>query len=224
LSDRCSPRAEKAYVSWILRFLRFHGWTHPDQMGGGEITLFLSDLATRRRVSASTQNQALSAVLFLYRNVLCKEPGKIEGVVRARRPKRLPLVLTRNEVHAVLCCLRGVTWLQASLLYGAGLRLMECSRLRVKDVDFSRREILIRDGKGSKDRITLLPETVREPLISHIDRVRKQHQRDLERGFGSVLMPKALQRKYPRSPWEWGWQWVFPATRFHRDSGNTLAT
>ena len=193
-------------------------------MGGGEITLFLSDLATRRRVSASTQNQALSAVLFLYRNVLCKEPGKIEGVVRARRPKRLPLVLTRNEVHAVLCCLRGVTWLQASLLYGAGLRLMECSRLRVKDVDFSRREILIRDGKGSKDRITLLPETVREPLISHIDRVRKQHQRDLERGFGSVLMPKALQRKYPRSPWEWGWQWVFPATRFHRDSGNTLAT
>jgi integron integrase len=170
-----------------------------------------------RNVSASTRNQALSAILFLYRKVLKTELGWLNDMVQARRPSRLPVVLTRAEVTAVLDRLNGTPWLMTSLLYGAGLRVLECVRLRVKDVDPDRREIVVRDGKGRKDRVTLLPESVRARLGEEIERVRRQHQRDLALGFGSVELPTAVERKYPRAPWQWGWQWVFPAMRFYRD-------
>jgi len=212
-----SPSTEKAYIQWIRRFIIFHGKRHPGDMGENEVTAFLSDLAIRQRVSASTQNQAFSALLFLYREVMGRELKGLASVVRAKQPIRLPVVLTREEVHAILNQLHGTPWLMASLLYGAGLRLMECARLRVKDVDFARNEILVRDGKGQKDRVTLLPRKVKEPLRKHVERVRRQHQDDLKQEAGSVWLPYALDRKYSRAAWEWGWQWVFPATRFHRD-------
>jgi len=212
-----SPGTEKSYVGWIWRYILFHGKRHPEEMAEKEISQFLTFLATQKKVCASTQNQALSALLFLYRRVLCVELQELDGVVRARRPARLPVVLTPEEVGAILRNLRGVPWLMASLLYGAGLRLLECAQLRIKDVDFERCEIMIRDGKGRKDRITLLPEAVRKPLSDHTERVVQQHRDDLSRGFGSVRLPYAIERKYPRAPWEPGWQWIFPATRFHRD-------
>jgi integron integrase len=217
-----SPRTEKSYVGWVRRFVRFHHLRHPAEMGEAEITAFLSDLATQGRVSASTQNQALSALLFLYREVLGVDLAWMDGIVRAKRPLRVPVVLTRAETRALLGELRGTPWLMASLLYGAGLRLMECARLRVKDIDFTRKEITVRDGKGQKDRVTMLPERVAEALVAHLGRVRRQHERDLELGNGSVELPFALARKYPRGPWEWGWQWVFPATRHYRDSESGL--
>ncbi|MGH7556958.1 MAG: integron integrase [Gemmatimonadota bacterium] len=212
-----SRRTEKAYVGWIRRFVRFHGMCHPTRLGEAEVSAFLTHLAVNRKVSASTQNQALSAILFLYRKVLKIELGWLDGLVHARRPARLPVVLTHPEVAAILECLHGTPWLMASLLYGGGLRVLECARLRVKDVDLDRREILVWDGKGRKDRVTLLPESLRTPLQEHLERVRRQHQNDLARGNGSVELPTALERKYPRAPWQWGWQWVFPATRFYRD-------
>jgi integron integrase len=212
-----SPRTEKAYTSWIRRFVLFHGKRHPTEMGEAEVSAFLMHLAIKKQVSASTQNQALNAILFLYREVLHKDLEWLDGVVRAKRPKRLPVVLTRDEVRAILREMRGTPWLMASLIYGAGLRLLECVRLRVKDVDLSRGEIIVRDGKGKKDRVTILPSELSRPLVAHLERVKTQHHKDLSSGRGSVELPYALRRKYPNAAREWGWQWVFPATRFYRD-------
>ncbi len=215
-----SRRTERAYAGWVRRFVRFHGLRHPGEMGEAEVTAFLSHLATHRQVSAATQNQALSALLFLYRAVLHRDLPWLNDLVRAKRPARLPTVLTRGEVHALLARLDGTAWLVASLLYGAGLRLLEGLRLRVKDIDFARKEITVRDGKGRKDRVTLLPGTVREPLQHHLLGVRTLHQRDLAQGLGIVALPDALARKYPRAGREWGWQWVFPASSHYRDREN----
>lgn len=211
-----SPRTEAAYVAWIKRYIFFYrGQRHPADMGALEVREFLTSLATRGRVSASTQNQAFSALLFLYREVLGHELAGLDDVVRAKRPARLPVVLGRDEVQAILRQLQGVPWLMASLMYGGGLRLLECASLRVKDLDFERGEITVRDGKGQKDRVTMLPARVVAPLRAHLERVHGQHDQDLKAGHGSVELPAALERKYPRAPWEWAWQWVFPATRFY---------
>jgi len=212
-----SRRTEKSYIGWMKRFYLFHGKRNPLEMGEPEISRFLTHLAVEEKVIASTQNQALSALLFLYRDVLRRSVEWIDGVVRANRPARIPVVLSRQEVRAVLGCLDGTEWLMASLLYGAGLRLLECCRLRVKDVDLVRNEITVRDGKGLKDRVTLLPATVLTPLTAHVERVRAQHGDDLRCGKGSIELPHALEQKYPRAAWEWGWQWLFPATRFYND-------
>jgi integron integrase len=206
-----SLRTEEAYVAWIKRFILFHNKRHPLEMGAAEINAFLTDLAVVGRVSASTQNQAFSALLFLYQKVLEVDPGRIAGVVRAVRPKRLPVVLTREEVRRVIEQLDGTFALMARLLYGSGLRLLECLRLRVKDIDFGRGEITVRQGKGDKDRRTMLPTTVRADLSDHLRRVRLLHERDLSRGFGSVWLPEALERKFPNAAHEWAWQWVFPS-------------
>lgn len=200
-----SRRTEKAYVGWIRRYVRFHRMRHPIELGEAEVSAFLTHLAVERKVSASTQNQALSALLFRYRKVLKIELGWLDDLVHARRPEWLPVVLTRVEAAAILHQLNGTPWLMASLLYDAGLRLLECARLRIKDVDLDRREILVRDGKGRKDQVTLLPESLRVPILEHLERMRRQHQNDLSRGRGSVELPTALERKYPRTPWEWGW-------------------
>lgn len=212
-----SRRTEKAYVGWIRRFILFHGKRHPTEMGEAEITSFLSYLATQRRVSASTQNQALSALLFLYRAVLNKDLDWLSGIVRAKKPLRLPTILTHEEVHRIFLHMRGAPLLMVSLMYGSGLRLLECCRLRIKDIDFARKEITVRDGKGRKDRITMLPSSLRSSLSQHIARVKKQHDGDLGKGCGSVELPYAIGSKYPRAAWEWCWQWVFPATRYYFD-------
>lgn len=212
-----SPRTEKAYVSWIKRFIYFHGKRHPAEMGGPEITQFLSHLATHARVGASTQNQALSALIFLYKGVMGENLDWLEGIVRAKRPIRRPVIPNRDEVLRILGRLHGVPWIMASLLYGAGLRVLECAQLRVKDLDFTRHEIVVRDGKGRKDRLTMLPVRLVPCLQSHLERVRLQHEKDLAEGAGNVWLPYALERKYPNAPWEWAWQWVFPATRFYVD-------
>jgi len=212
-----SRRTEKAYVHWIKRYIFFHGKRHPAGMGAAEVTAFLTSLAVHRKVAASTQNQALSALLFLYREVLGLELPWLDDVVRAKRPLHLPVVLTRDEVRAVLHRLDGVPRLMAILLYGAGLRLLECCRLRVKDIDFARNQIAIRDGKGRKDRPTMLPAAVKTELAAHLARVREQHQADLRHAAGWVELPGALWRKYPNAGRDWGWQWVFPATRFYVD-------
>jgi integron integrase len=213
-----SPRTEEAYVAWVRRFILFSAKRHPAAMGEAEIARFLTALATVRRVSASTQNQALSALLFLYEEVLDRRLEWLKDVARAKKPIRLPVVLSRPEVERLLGSLRGTPWLMASLLYGAGLRLMECARLRVKDLDLDRNEITVRDGKGRKDRVTLLPRSLRGPLLDHLGRVRDLHRSDLARGLGRVSLPGALAAKYPNAPQEWGWQWVFPATRLYRDA------
>ena len=212
-----SPRTEETYIHWIKRFIFFHNKRHPAEMAEAEIARFLSHLATESHVSASTQNQALNSVLFLYRQVLRKDIGYVNGVVRANRPKRLPTVLTRQEVRSIFGNLDGVEWIMAMLLYGAGLRLMECLRLRVKDVDFSRNEIRIRSGKGDKDRVTMLPGAVKEPLLTHLQGVKRQHEEDLQKGLGRVALPDALERKYRNAGSEWGWQWIFPATSHYAD-------
>jgi len=211
--EHYSRRTEEAYVGWIRRFILFHGRRHPAALGEGEITRFLSSLATERHVSASTQNQALSALLFLYGDVLKRDLAWLDGIVRARGPRRLPVVLSREEIRAVLGQLEGTPKLMTTLLYGAGLRLMEGHRLRVKDLDFSASQILVRGGKGNKDRVTLLPAVAREDLARQLETVRRQHQSDLARGTGWVELPGALARKYPNAGREWPWQWVFPATR-----------
>ena len=215
-----SPRTEKAYVSWIKRFIFFHDKRHPETMGEAEISAFVSYLATVRKVSASTQCQALSALLFLYRNVLRRDLNLME-ITRAKRPEQMPLVLSYDEVHAILDRMDGTPALMASLLYGSGMRLLECCRLRVKDVEMERLALRIRAGKGAKDRVTMLPETLAGPLADHLKRVRRQHERDLSRGAGFVELPFALSEKYPNAAREWGWQWVFPATRhyLHRETG-----
>jgi integron integrase len=212
-----SRRTEKAYVHWIKRYIFFHGKRHPAEMGAAEVTGFLTFLAVEGKVASSTQNQALSALLFLYREVLGVELPWLDNLVRAKRPQHLPVVLTRDEVRAVLQGLDGVPRLMAILLYGAGLRLLECCRLRVKDVDFAMNQITIRDGKGHKDRPTMLPAAVKADLVVHIERGREQHHADLRHGAGWVELPGALLRKYPNAGRDWGWQWVFPATRFYVD-------
>jgi integron integrase len=212
-----SRKTVKAYVAWIRRFIVFHGKRHPREMGAREITQYLSSLATTGHVTASTQNQALSAILFLYRDVLRLEMAALEEVVRARRPARLPVVLTRDEVRAIIRELHGTPRLMAILLYGSGLRLLECARLRVKDIDFVRRQVTVRAGKGDKDRTTTLPTIISADLTRHLESVKRQHERDLRHGAGWVELPWALSRKYPNAGREWPWQWVFPATRFYTD-------
>jgi len=212
-----SWRTERAYVGWIKRFILFHGKRHPAGLGEAEVTAFLTHLATRDRVSSSTQNQALSAIIFLYRTVLGRNLEWMESVVRAKRAARLPIVLTRDEVRAILAEMRGTPWLMVSLMYGAGLRLLECARLRVKDVDFAQLEITVRNGKGGKDRRSMLPVSLRGSLAAHLERVRILHTRDLRRRLGGVALPDGIERKYPQAALEWGWQWAFPATRLYRD-------
>ena len=210
-----SRSTEKAYVAWIRRYIFFHGKRHPAEMGAPEVTRFLSSLAVEGRVAASTQNQALSALLFLYRHVLNEDLPWLDDMVRARRPRHLPIVLTRDEVRAVIFELDGMPRLMATLLYGSGLRLLECCRLRVQDVDFARNQIVVREGKGAKDRVTILPGVVKDALTQHLQRMKRQHDTDLTRGAGWVELPWALARKYPNAGREWPWQWVFPATRFY---------
>ncbi len=207
-----AKRTEQVYVGWIRRFILENGKRHPREMGEAEIEAFLTRLAVEGGVSASTQNQALSALLFLYREVLQQPLEWLNGIQRAAKPQRLPVVLTRTQVSSVLGELVGTAWLMASLLYGGGLRLMECARLRIKDVDLERRELLVRHGKGGKDRRTVLPASLVEPLRAQVEEALRVHRADLSQGYGAVWMPDALARKYPSAPREPGWQWVFPAT------------
>jgi integron integrase len=210
-SRHYSRRTEKAYWFWIRYFILHNNKRHPAEMGAAEVTAFLSWLATERNVAAATQNQALAALLFLYKVVLERDLPWFDDLVRAKRPVRLPVVLSAAEVRKLLEQLDGVTWMMASLLYGAGLRLQECLMLRVKDVDFAYRQVLVRDGKGGKDRVTMLPEGVVQPLQAHLGKVRTLHRLDLAEGYGEVWLPHALSRKYPRAGYEWGWQFLFPS-------------
>jgi integron integrase len=213
-----SRRTEEAYVYWVRRYIVFHKKKHPSTMGAPEVTAFLTWLAVDQRVSASTQNQALSAVLFLYREVLAADLGRIDGVPRARVSDHIPVVLSREEVRQILAHVSGTPWLIVSLLYGAGLRLLECLELRVKDVDFDGNQVIVRRGKGRKDRRTVLPGSVKAALASHLAEVKRQHERDLAHGVGAVVLPYALDRKYPNAATEWAWQFVFPAGRVCRDA------
>lgn len=206
-----SLRTEQAYVDWVRRFVIFHGKRHPREMGAVELEAFLTHIAVERRVSASTQNQAKSALLFLYREVLKQELPWLQGVVTAKKGARLPVVLTPLEVRELLLQLDGTTWLVAALLYGTGMRLLEGLRLRVKDIEFTRREIVVREGKGNKDRVTVLPENLIAPLQDQLQRPQALHNHDLEAGLGEVWLPHALAEKYPRAARAWGWQYVFPS-------------
>lgn len=207
-----SIRTEQAYLDWIRRYILFHGKRHPAEMDAAAVEAFLTHLAVERNVAASTQNQVLSALLFLYKDVLGQNLGWLDNMERAKKPARLPVVLTKAEVQSVLARLDGSNWLMASLLYGAGMRLMECARLRVKDVDFAMGQITVRDGKGARDRATMLPASVADVLKAHLEKVKSLHEADLREGFGEVYLPYALDRKYPRAGREWGWQYVFPAS------------
>ncbi len=214
----CSRRTEEAYCGWIRRFVRFHGRRHPRELGSPEVEAFLSHLAVADGVSASTQNQALAALLFLYRRVLEIELADVAHVVRARMPERLPVVLSREEVRALLEHMEGTYRLIATLLYGSGLRLLEALELRVKDLDFARHQLIVRRGKGQKDRATLLARSAEAELKSHLGRVRRLHERDLLRGVGAVALPDALVRKLGESSAkDWSWQWLFPATSHYAD-------
>jgi integron integrase len=208
-----SIRTEQSYVRWIRGFILFHHKTHPLKMGTREVNAYLTHLAVARKVAQSTQNQALCAILFLYRQVLHREIGPLEDLIRAKRPARLPTVFTKTEVQQVMHHLRGIHWLMGGLMYGAGLRLMECVRLRVKDLDFAYNQIVVRSGKGHKDRVTMLPLSVKPHLNRHLRATRQQHRRDLSEGFGRVYLPHALERKYPHAAAEWAWQYVFPARK-----------
>jgi integron integrase len=212
-----SLRTEQAYVGWIRRFIFANGKRHPRTLGGAEVERFLSALANEGDVAAGTQNQALSALLFLYREVLGIELAWMDSIARAKRPQRLPTVLSRDEVSRLLAAMDGRVWLIAALLYGTGMRLMEGLRLRVKDVDFARNEICIREGKGGKDRRTMLPRSLVEPLQREVERVRVIHAQDLAAGGGAVWLPHALSRKYPRANREFGWQYLFPSKQLSRD-------
>lgn len=217
-----SRRTEDTYVQWIRRFILFHAKRHPQEMGEREITAFLTYLAVDKNVAASTQNQALAAILFLYQKVLEMKLDWLEDVVRARRPKRLPVVLSRDEVARLLNALQGMPQLIARLMYGTGMRLLEALRLRVKDIDFARRQVIVRAGKGDKDRYTMLPGTLIEPLQAPLHKVQALHKSDLADGFGSVQLPFALARKYPNADREWGWQYVFPSGKFSTARGDTV--
>ena len=224
-----SLRTEETYLGWVKRFILFHGKRHPRDMGALEVQQFLVHLALEGHVAASTQSQALSAILFLYQQVLKHDIGWLHDVVRAKQPQRLPVILTRDEVAAVLRHLSGTPWIMATLLYGAGLRLMECIRLRVKDVDFAYNQIVVRDGKGQKDRVTMLPQHVKAALQRHLLEVQHLHIQDLDTGGGSVYLPYALERKYPNAHHEWIWQYSFLRPRCHAilalvSSGGTIST
>ena len=214
-----SPRTVQSYISWIRRFARYHGLRHPRELGSAEVVEYLTHLANERRVSRSTQAQAMSALLFLYRDVLGIRLDNVREVVRARVPGRLPVVLSRAEVRRVLAELSGEVYLVALLLYGAGLRLMECLTLRVKDLDFDRRELTVRRGKGAKDRVTMLPAATRQLLQAQLERVKRLHDRDLASGAGEVALPEALSVKAPGWSRDLAWQWVFPATRRYVEQG-----
>jgi integron integrase len=218
-----SLRTEEAYVNWVRRFILFHGKRHPKDMAGPEVAAFLTHLAVEGHVAASTQNQALSALLFLYREVLRKELDYPIDTVRAKESQHLPAVLTKDETRRVIAQLSGIYQLQAKLLYGSGLRLPECLRLRVKDLDFERRAIIVRDTKGDEDRVTMLPDSVVEPLKEQLQRVKRLHEDDLAKGFGAVYLPDALERKHPNAAREWLWQYVFPSEQRSVDprSGET---
>ena len=212
-----SARTERAYVAWARRYILFHDRRHPSDLGAAELRAFLDHLVASK-VSASTHQQALSAITFLYKNVLGTTPSWLEQLARPARTLRLPVVLTRQEVRAILAQMNGTPKLMAAVLYGSGLRLLECARLRVKDIDFVAGSIAVRDGKGRKDRVTVLPESLRSSLRDHLTRVRDLHNSDLARGAGSVALPGALAVKYPGAARSWAWQWAFPATRTYRDS------
>jgi integron integrase len=212
-----SIRTEETYLNWIRRYILFHKKRHPAEMGEEEISAFLTHLAVKEKVAAATQNQALNAIVFLYREVVKRDLGEIRDITWAKRPTRLPVVFTKEEARRVLDQLEGVNWLMASLLYGAGLRLMECMRLRVKDVDFAYKQIVVRDAKGSKDRTTMLPASVMEPLRRHMSKIKALHKAELEEGFGEVYLPFALEKKYRNASREWGWQYVFPSSKRSRD-------
>ena len=212
-----SYRTEKTYVQWIRRFIRYHKRRHPREMGGPEVEDFLTALAVKNQVSASTQNQALAAILFLYREVLEIDLPWLADVIRAKRPQRLPVVLSRDEVQQVLARLSGTEWLAVSMLYGSGMRLGECLRLRVKDLELSRRELLIRDAKGQKDRVTVLPDSILPHLRSHLDLVKLRYEADRNENQPGITLPFALRRKYPSAATSWAWYWVFPAPSFCLD-------
>ena len=212
-----SIRTEKSYIHWIKRYIYFNGKRHPAELGRAEVEAFLTSLAVEDKVAAATQNLALSAILFLYREVLETELPWLDGIVRAKKPARLPTVLTQTEVKAVLDRLEGTVALMVRLLYGTGMRLMECVRLRVKDVDFASFEISVRDGKGGKDRVTMLPRALAGPLQTHVAAAKALHQADLAAGGGSVWLPGALAKKYPNAATSWGWQYVFPARGISTD-------
>ena len=208
-----SLRTEEAYVSWVRRFILFHDKRHPAEMGADEIRAFLTHLAVQRNVAASTQNGALNGLLFLYRHVLRQPFPDLEGIERAKRPQRIPTVFTAEEVQAILGQLSGTPHLMAGLLYGAGLRLMECVRLRVKDVDFAYQQITVRNGKGAQDRVTMLPQSLQQPLQRHLAKVKLLHEDDLQDGYGDVYLPYAFERKAPGAGKSWLWQYVFPASK-----------
>jgi integron integrase len=207
-----SYRTEQSYMEWIKRYIMFHGKRHPKDLGAAEVQAYITYLATERQVAASTQNQALSAILFLYRYVLQMDLALPANIMRAERPKRLPTVLTHQEARLVIGKMSGVTQLMAKLLYGSGLRIMECLRLRLKDIDFGNHQLIIRDGKGEQDRVTLLPDSIISELQMHLNLVRVIHQQDLKEGYGEVFLPYALERKYPNASKEILWQYVFPAS------------
>ena len=214
-----SRRTEKAYRRWIIGYIRFHGMRHPATMAQDEVTAFLTHLAVERKVSPSTQNQALAALLFLYRDVLGVNLPWLDDVVRAKPRTNLPVVMSRQEVRELLSHMTGTTWLMASLMYGSGIRLLECCELRVKDVDFTRHQLSVRRGKGAKDRVTLFPEGLQSELRRQVDEVHRRHTRDLAAGAGWVLLDPALRRKFPSAGRELAWQWLFPATRVHVEPG-----
>ena len=212
-----SIRTENAYIYWIVKFIRFHNLKHPESLSAQDVQVFLNDLANRVHVASSTQNQALNAISFLYKEVLAKPFGQMEQVQWAKKSRRLPVVLSTSEVNRLLEQLKGIHRLMAQLLYGSGLRLMECMRLRIKDVDFKLNQLVVRSGKGDHDRISVLPDQIKKPLMVQINKVRMQHQQDLSDGFGMVYLPNALMIKFPNAAKEFGWQYLFPAARLSID-------
>ena len=214
---RYSIRTEKSYVAWIKRFIYFHGKRHPLELTEKDIRSFLNHLVSERNVSASTQNQALCSIVFLYRHVLKLNLKWIDDINWSKRPKKLPVVFTKDEVKNVLVMIDGQSWLMSSLLYGAGLRLTECIRLRIQDVDFGYHQLIVRNGKGDKDRVTLLPDQLQDQLKKQVEKVHLIHQKDLENGFGRVFLPDALERKYPNAAAEFRWQYLFPSEKISRD-------
>lgn len=216
-SRHYSSSTEQSYCLWVKRYIFYHGVRHPAEMAEPEINAFLSHLAIDKKVSASTQNQALSALLFLYRHVLQRQVGELGNVIRAQKPRRLPVILSREEVKEVLSRLHGRNWLLASLLYGTGMRIMEALQLRIQDIDFGSQEITVRNGKGAQDRVTMLPASLIPDLKRHLRSVKVIHEGDLHAGWGQVALPHALQRKYPNAAKEWGWQWAFPQAKRWRN-------
>lgn len=215
-------KTERAYLRWIKRYILFHGKRHPVHLDGKDLEAYLNYLAVKRNVAAATQNQALSAILFLYKHVLHRPLDVEFNSVRAKRPARVPTVLSQDEVRGLLVCMQGTNKLMAQLLYGAGLRVSECVRLRVKQVDFAQQQLVVRDGKGKKDRVTMLPHSINTSLQQHLVRAKRLHEQDLADGLGSVYMPHALERKYPQASKNWSWQWVFPSPQISTDPRSGL--